>query len=127
MECCEQGYTLGFRTFVLQGGEDPAFSDERLCPLVAAIKQAHPDCAVTISLGERSRESYARLKAAGADRYLLRHETADRTHYERLHPASMSYDERFRCLRDLRECGFQVGCGFMVGYTCGCSNSSLER
>ena len=115
LECCEQGYTLGFRTFVLHGGEDPAFSAERLCPLVAAIKQAHPDCAVTISLGERSRESYARLKAAGADRYLLRHETADRTHYERLHPASMSYDERFRCLRDLRECGFQVGCGFMVG------------
>lgn len=115
LSCCEQGYALGFRTFVLQGGEDPAFSDERLCLLLTAIKRAHPDAAVTLSLGERSRESYEKLKAAGADRYLLRHETADREHYGRLHPAAMSYDERFRCLRDLRECGFQVGAGFMVG------------
>ncbi|MBQ2938897.1 MAG: [Clostridia bacterium] len=113
--CCEHGYALGFRTFVLQGGEDPAFTDERLCGLLTEIKTRYPDCAVTLSLGERSRESYRRLKLAGADRYLLRHETADRRHYETLHPQGMSYDERFRCLRDLREAGFQVGCGFMVG------------
>ena len=113
--CADEGYALGFRTFVLQGGEDAWFTDERLCALIGTLKERHPDCAVTLSLGERSRESYAALRAAGADRYLLRHETADRAHYEKLHPPEMSYDNRIRCLRDLRELGYQVGCGFMVG------------
>ena len=97
MECCSIGYELGFRTFVLQGGEDGHF------------------CAITLSLGERSRESYQRLFDAGADRYLLRHETADKAHYEKLHPQEMSFDNRMRCLQDLKELGYQVGCGFMVG------------
>ena len=115
MRCAEEGYTLGFRTFVLQGGEDPYFTDDVLCELIRALKKHFPDCAVTLSLGERSRESYEVLFDAGADRYLLRHETADQAHYERLHPASMSLINRMRCLQDLREIGYQVGCGFMVG------------
>ena len=115
VSCADEGYTLGFRTFVLQGGEDPYYSDGILCRIVSAIKKKHPDCAVTLSMGERSRESYLRLFEAGAERYLLRHETADRTHYEKLHPAEMSFENRMRCLRDLREIGYQVGCGFMVG------------
>ncbi len=115
MNCCHEGYSLGFRTFVLQGGEDSFFTDERLCALLKDIKGSYPDCAVTLSLGERSRESYQRLREAGADRYLLRHETADAEHYSRLHPPSMSFDDRMRCLYDLKELGYQVGCGFMVG------------
>ena len=115
LSACAEGYELGFRTFVLQGGEDGYFTDERLTSLLRAIKANHPDCAVTLSLGERTRESYQRLYDAGADRYLLRHETATRSHYERLHPAALSFDNRMRCLRDLREIGYQVGCGFMVG------------
>ena len=115
LSCCEEGYALGFRTFVLQGGEDAYYSDERLCAILAAIKSRYPDCAVTLSLGERARESYQALFDAGADRYLLRHETADRTHYEKLHPPELSFDNRMRCLRDLQEIGYQVGCGFMVG------------
>ena len=115
LSACAEGYELGFRTFVLQGGEDGHFTDGRLTSLLRAIKINHPDCAVTLSLGERSRESYQRLFDAGADRYLLRHETATKSHYERLHPASLSFDNRMRCLRDLREIGYQVGCGFMVG------------
>lgn len=115
LACCEEGYALGFRTFVLQGGEDAYYNDERLCEIAAAIKSRHPDCALTLSLGERSRESYQALFDAGADRYLLRHETADRTHYETLHPPELSFDNRMRCLRDLKEIGYQVGCGFMVG------------
>ena len=115
LSACEEGYELGFRTFVLQGGEDGHFTDGRLTALLTAIKSAHPDCAVTLSLGERSRESYQKLFEAGADRYLLRHETATKSHYEKLHPASLSFDNRMRCLRDLREIGYQVGCGFMVG------------
>ena len=115
LAACEEGYGLGFRTFVLQGGEDGHFTDERLVALITAIKSAHPDCALTLSLGERSRESYERLFDAGADRYLLRHETATKAHYERLHPPSLSFDNRMRCLRDLKEIGYQVGCGFMVG------------
>lgn len=115
LECCADGYRLGFRTFVMQGGEDPYYTDELLCELLCAVKRRYPDCAVTLSLGERSRESYQRLFDAGADRYLLRHETADRAHYEKLHPAEMSFDNRIRCLHDLKDIGYQVGCGFMVG------------
>ena len=115
LACCAEGYELGFRTFVLQGGEDPFYDDELMCALVSSIKEAHPDCAVTLSIGERPRESYERLHAAGADRYLLRHETASRKHYELLHPTSMSYGNRMRCLNDLKEIGYQVGAGFMVG------------
>ncbi len=115
LACCDEGYTLGFRTFVLQGGEDGYFTDERLCALIGEIKRRHSDCAVTLSLGERSDDSYAALRRAGADRYLLRHETADREHYGKLHPPEMSFDNRMRCLRSLRDLGYQVGCGFMVG------------
>ena len=115
LACCEEGARLGFKTFVLQGGEDGFFSDDFLCELIADIKKVHRDCAVTLSLGERSRESYEALKKAGADRYLLRHETADKEHYERLHPAEMSFDNRMECLKNLKELGYQTGCGFMVG------------
>lgn len=115
LACCEEGYALGFRTFVLQGGEDGYFSDQVLCPLIREIKSRYPDCAVTLSLGERSRQSYQRLFDAGADRYLLRHETADEAHYRSLHPPAMSFARRMECLRDLKEIGYQVGCGFMVG------------
>lgn len=115
LSCCDEGYALGFRTFVMQGGEDAYFTDERLCDIVGAIKGKYPDCAVTLSMGERSRESYERLYAAGADRYLLRHETATAEHYEKLHPSEMRFEERMQCLRDLKDIGFQTGCGFMVG------------
>ncbi|NBJ88065.1 [FeFe] hydrogenase H-cluster radical SAM maturase HydE [Acutalibacter sp. 1XD8-36] len=115
MECAAEGYRLGFRTFVLQGGEDTYYTDDVLCDIVTDIKSQYPDCAVTLSMGERSRESYASLRMAGADRYLLRHETADKVHYESLHPVEMSFDNRMRCLHDLRELGYQVGCGVMVG------------
>ncbi len=115
LDCCEQGYALGFRTFVLQGGEDGWFDDDRMCDIVSEIRRAYPSCAITLSLGERPRESYQRLFDAGANRYLLRHETADPQHYALLHPAEMSFDHRQQCLRDLWEIGFQVGCGFMVG------------
>ena len=115
LECCNEGYDLGFRTFVLQGGEDAYFNDETLCDIVKAIKKNHPDCAVTLSLGERSEESYRRLYEAGADRYLLRHETADSEHYSMLHPKEMLLSTRMDCLKTLKEIGFQTGCGFMVG------------
>ncbi len=115
LECCHEGYSLGLRTFVLQGGEDAYFTDEVLCGIIRKIKRDCPDAAVTLSLGERSRESYKALKAAGADRYLLRHETACPRHYARLHPDSMSYENRMRCLYDLKSLGFQTGVGFMVG------------
>lgn len=115
LECCAMGYELGFRTFVLQGGEDGFWNDDRMCGLISRIKREYPNCAVTLSLGERSKESYQRLFDAGADRYLLRHETADKAHYEKLHPQEMSFDHRMKCLRDLKEIGYQVGCGFMVG------------
>lgn len=115
LSCCEAGYGLGFRTFVLQGGEDLYFTDDRICALVSAIKDRYPDCAVTLSVGERPRESYRAFRRAGADRYLLRHETADGEHYRHLHPPELSCAERIRCLRDLKECGFQTGCGFMAG------------
>lgn len=115
LTCCLEGYDLGFRTFVLQGGEDGYYTDAVLCSLIQRIKHRYPDCAVTLSLGERSRESYALLKEAGADRYLLRHETADPEHYRMLHPQEMSFSNRMNCLADLKELGYQTGCGFMVG------------
>ena len=115
LECCQEGYGLGFRTFVLQGGEDGYYTDEILCDIIREIKKQYPDCAVTLSLGERSRESYQRLYDAGADRYLLRHETANESHYKKLHPESLAFNDRMRCLADLKDIGYQVGCGFMVG------------
>lgn len=113
--CCENGYNLGFRTFVLQGGEDEFFTDDFVCGIIDKIKSKYPDCAVTLSLGERSYESYLRLYNAGADRYLLRHETASKAHYEKLHPKNMSYDNRIKCLYNLKKIGYQTGSGFMVG------------
>lgn len=115
LSCCSEGYELGFRTFVMQGGEDPHFDDELLCSLIGKIKKNYPDCAVTLSLGERSRESYEALFNAGADRYLLRHETADPDLYRKLHPEAMSFENRMQCLKTLKEIGYQTGCGFMVG------------
>lgn len=115
LACCREGYGLGFRTFVLQGGEDAYFTDDRICQIVSAIKGSFPDCAVTLSIGEKRRESYQAYFDAGADRYLLRHETADAAHYQKLHPPEMSLSNRKRCLYDLKEIGYQVGCGFMVG------------
>lgn len=114
LDCCKTGYELGFRTFVLQGGEG-VFGLEEILQTVREIRAGFPDCAITLSLGEYPTEAYAAMKAAGADRYLLRHETADKEHYEKLHPANMSFDNRMRCLKDLKTLGFQVGCGFMVG------------
>lgn len=113
--CADDGYQLGFRTFVMQGGEDSYYTDEILTELIRTVKLRHPDCAVTLSLGERSRESYRLLREAGADRYLLRHETANKAHYESLHPKSMSFEHRMNCLHNLKELGYQVGAGFMVG------------
>lgn len=113
--CCEQGYALGLRTFVLQGGEDSYFNDDRMAKIVGKIRARWPDCAITLSLGERSRASYQALFDAGADRYLLRHETANAAHYALLHPPELKFDRRIECLHNLREIGFQVGCGFLVG------------
>lgn len=115
LACCDVGYELGFRTFVLQGGEDLSFKDDALCMLIRDIKRSHPDCAVTLSIGEKSRASYEAYFAAGADRYLLRHETANAAHYAQLHPASLTLERRKNCLFDLKSIGFQVGSGFMVG------------
>ena len=113
--CCEKGYALGYRTFVLQGGEDGYFTDERVCEIVSEIRKNYPDCAITLSIGEKSKESYQKYFDAGADRYLLRHETANEEHYEKLHPVGLSLQKRKQCLWDLKEIGYQVGCGFMVG------------
>lgn len=115
LECCEQGYALGLRTFVLQGGEDAYFTDEIICEIVSQIKSKYSDCAITLSLGERKYESYKAMFEAGADRYLLRHETADKSHYQKLHPEKMRFENRISCLENLKEIGFQTGCGFMVG------------
>ena len=108
LDCCENGYGLGFRTFVLQGGEDPFFTDERMTEIIREIKTRYPDCALTLSIGERSFESYRRFREAGADRYLLRHETADEAHYRKLHPENLTLANRKRCLRDLKALGYQV-------------------
>ena len=115
LNCCRTGYDAGFRTFVLQGGEDPFFTDDRLCEIVSKISTEFPDCAVTLSAGERSRESYRRLFDAGARRYLLRHEAASEELYSVLHPSEMSLANRKQCLYDLKEIGYQVGAGLMVG------------
>lgn len=115
LSCCATGYGSGFRTFVLQSGEDPYYDDTKMIEIVAAIRNKYPDCAITLSLGERSKDSYQKLFDAGADRYLLREETADREHYSHLHPKEMSYDNRMTCLNNLKDIGYQVGCGFMVG------------
>ena len=115
LECCRAGYALGFRTFVLQGGEDYTYNDDDIAAIVRAIKQQHPDCAVTLSIGERSRETYKLWKEAGADRYLLRHETANFNHYAMLHPAELSAESRQSCLYTLKELDYQAGAGFMVG------------
>ncbi|MDR1944504.1 MAG: [FeFe] hydrogenase H-cluster radical SAM maturase HydE [Synergistaceae bacterium] len=115
LSCCSEGYSLGFRTFVLQSGEDPYYTDELMCGVVSEIKRRHSDCAVTLSLGERTYGSYKAFFDAGADRYLLRHETADEDHYRLLHPDSMSLENRKQCLWNLKEIGYQVGAGFMVG------------
>lgn len=114
LECCKTGYRLGFRTFVMQGGEDAYFTTEYVAEIVEEIKKRYPDCAVTLSLGEREKADYQIWYDAGADRYLLRHETAGRAHYGKLHPPELSYDHRMQCLYDLKEIGYQVGCGFMV-------------
>lgn len=118
LECCATGYALGLRTFVLQGGEDFAYDDKRLAEVVAEIKRQYPDCAVTLSAGERKPEIYRQWFEAGADRYLLRHETANPEHYAKLHPTELRLSTRLECLRSLKEIGYQVGTGFMVGSPC---------
>lgn len=115
LACCEEGYAKGFRTLVLQGGEDTALSDQYIEETVAAIRSQYPDCAITLSLGEKPREAYLRFFRAGANRYLLRHETYDAAHYGKLHPAGMSLSHRLQCLHDLKEIGYQTGTGMMVG------------
>ncbi|MBE6688780.1 MAG: [FeFe] hydrogenase H-cluster radical SAM maturase HydE [Ruminococcaceae bacterium] len=115
MQCCETGYEIGFRTFVMQGGEDALFTDSFMCEVISEIKKKYPDCAVTLSLGERSYQSYKAMKEAGADRYLLRHESIDPVHYSLLHPPALTIENRKKCLYDLKSLGYQVGCGIMVG------------
>ena len=115
LECCRNGYELGFRTFVMQGGEDNFYDDTFMCGIISEIKNKYPDCAVTLSLGERTKKSYMRMKEAGADRYLLRHETASEELYRKLHPNNMSLENRKKCLFELRKMGYQAGSGFMVG------------
>ncbi len=115
ISCCEQGYDLGFRTFVLQGGEDGYFSDEKMCFLIQNIKKKFPDCAITLSIGEKTENAYQKYYNAGADRYLLRHETFDEAHYGMLHPALLSAKNRQKCLFELKNIGYQTGSGFMVG------------
>lgn len=115
MECCKEGYNLGFRTFVMQGGEDNYMNDERIVDIVSSIRSTYKDVAITLSLGEKSAESYKKFYDAGANRYLLRHETYNKKHYSKLHPESMSIDNRIQCLYNLKEIGYQTGTGIMVG------------
>ncbi len=115
LERCRIGYGLDFRTFVLQGGEDPFYDDAKMCGVIGAIREKFSDCAITLSVGEKSRETYLKYFEAGADRFLLRHESASPDHYARLHPPDMSLAARKECLYALKEIGFQVGAGFMVG------------
>ncbi len=114
IQCADIGDKLGYKTYVLQGGEDAYFTDERMIEIIKEIKRRHPNNAITLSLGERSYESYKKLYEAGADRYLLRHETASKHLYDKLHPGA-SFEERMKCLRNLKEIGYQAGAGFMVG------------
>ncbi|MCR2033340.1 [FeFe] hydrogenase H-cluster radical SAM maturase HydE [Anaerofustis stercorihominis] len=113
--CAKEGYNLGFRTIVLQGGEDPYFTDEKMVDIISTLRKSYPDCAITLSIGEKSYDSYKKYYDAGANRFLLRHETADSNHYSKLHPASLSLENRKKCLYDLKDIGYQVGTGFMVG------------
>lgn len=115
LQCCQEGHALGFRTFVLQGGEDGYFTEERMVNLIRTIKRDYPDCALTLSVGEKSAEVYKAYREAGADRYLLRHETANEEHYRKLHPKELSGAYRKECLKTLKALGFQTGAGFMVG------------
>ncbi|WP_304352972.1 [FeFe] hydrogenase H-cluster radical SAM maturase HydE [Brachyspira innocens] len=115
LSCCELGYEIGFRTFVLQGGEDPYYNINIMSDIVEAIKNKFPDCALTLSIGEKEEEYYRVLKEKGADRFLLRHETSDNIHYSKLHPMDMSLDNRKECLRNLKKLGYQTGTGIMVG------------
>ena len=115
LACCAEGYRLGFRTFVLQGGEDAYYTDDKICAIVSAIRKQHPDCAITLSIGEKSRAGYKAYFDAGANRYLLRHETYNEAHYQQLHPAEMSGKRRLQCLQDLKDIGYQTGTGIMVG------------
>lgn len=115
LSCAAEGYSLGYRTFVLQGGEDTYFTDDMICDIVSDIHDKYPDCAITLSIGEKSKESYQRYFDAGARRYLLRHETASEQHYRMLHPPQLSLRHRKQCLYDLKDIGYQVGAGFMVG------------
>lgn len=115
LACCQEGYEAGFRTFVMQGGEDLSYDDEKMCDIIATIRAHYPDCAITLSLGEKEKETYEKYYQAGANRYLLRHETYNEAHYYQLHPQDMSFQHRIQCLHNLKEIGFQTGCGFMVG------------
>jgi biotin synthase len=115
ISCCQNGYKLGFRTFVLQGGEDLGFNNNYLANIIFEIKNKFPDCAITLSIGEKNYDTYKLLFDSGAERYLLRHETANNTHYKKLHPSSMSLYNRKKCLYDLKKIGYQIGTGFMVG------------
>ena len=115
LSCCREGHALGFRTFVLQGGEDVSQTDDWVTETVSAVRKEFPDCAITLSLGEKSKEAYQRFFEAGANRYLLRHETFNETHYQELHPSEMSRNHRLRCLEWLKEIGYQTGTGNMVG------------
>lgn len=115
LDCCRIGYDLGFRTFVLQGGEDGYYTRDRMVHLIESIRSRYPDCAITLSIGEKSREDYQAFYDAGANRYLLRHETFNATHYARLHPPTLSAAARQKCLWDLKDIGYQTGTGFMVG------------
>lgn len=115
LECCKNGYDAGFRTFVMQGGEDIHFTDEIMCDIISTIREKYPDCAITLSVGEKSEETYKKFFDAGANRYLLRHETADSVHYSKLHPENLTLENRLECLKTLKKIGFQTGVGFMVG------------
>lgn len=115
MDCCREGYSLGFRTFVLQGGEDSFYTDSKMIDIISTIKESYPDCALTLSIGEKSKATYKAFYDAGADRYLLRHETANEDHYNKLHPKIQTLQSRKECLWALKDIGYQVGTGFMVG------------
>ncbi len=115
LDCCRKGDKLGFKTFVLQGGEDGYYSNARVVEMIRAIKKEFPNHAITLSIGERSYEAYKSFYDAGADRYLLRHETCTLEHYNKLHPDDMSLFNRLKCLKNLKSIGYQTGCGIMVG------------